>query len=122
MSAVRFEHPGGSVTFSRNPQRPYTEGRRLYTAWDISTGADIFPDAPGVMDRVYLLDWPLMSKADLDSLLDFVKNVIKFREETFTYYDPAGNTHTVRLGSQELSYEEVAFERYRVQLILTEEV
>ncbi len=117
---IRFVHAGGSVNFTRNPVQPDEKEDKLLQPSEESTGDEIFGFDYAAKEKYHTLYWPRQPKVDFDAHYNFFHNIAKGMSELFTYYDKAGSAISARFASPTFEWAEVAYEQYRVKVILME--
>lgn len=114
---ARFDHPNGSVVFSRAPLYPSGD-MDLLQAQEGSAGAYPFAYDPLASEDIIILAWQGMPTADRDALEAFWKVTVKGMVKVFTYTDVNGVAIQARFAEPTISFSERAYGRYDVTVKL----
>ena len=115
MSAT-FYHPSGSVTFSRNPQRP-DQSLDIIQPQRKSAGGTRFGFAHTIVKRIIKVNFRL-TDTEKAALINFFHNVVKGKSGLFVYSDPAGIGYQVRFESDTLAITEKAYSAHSAAIEL----
>lgn len=105
------------------PLRPSTGyGVNRFQPFDrLSSGVPTIYEKSRIMQRPHTLAMILNSDQFI-SLQAFFFSFVHGQQKTFTWYDPSGAAHVVRLATNKITIRQVAYNRYAVELPLIEEL
>jgi hypothetical protein len=112
-----FTHSGGSITFTRTPQRPDRSLDVIQPA-RTSAGGSRFGFAHTIINQAIRLRLRLTT-AEKNALLAFFNSTVKGMSEVFIYTDPMGNAQSVRFGTPRLNgLREKAYDSWEITVAL----
>ncbi len=117
MPAARFDHAGGSLIFSRPPERPARE-LELIQAETRSAGGVPFGFTIYDVEDLLPLRWRGLLESEAVALESFFRSILNGMAEPFLYTDVAGVAHSVRFATPEIDSVERASGRRDISLQL----
>jgi hypothetical protein len=118
MAAIKFVLGSNVLQFSRGIQYPVQKPVEKLQVVDRTGGGTLQIEELGVTIRRFPITFKGLPQADYEALLNWHNQIANGAENVFTYYDEDGLTHTVRLLTTTIDFQQTSYQRFSGDLLL----
>lgn len=118
MAAIKFVLGGNVLQFSRGIQYPVAKPVEKLQVIDRTGGGTLQVEDLGVTIRSFPIVFKSLPLADYEALLAWHSQIAAGAANPFTYYDEDGVSHTVRMLTTRLDFQQTSYQRFGGELLL----
>lgn len=122
MAKIQFTLGANSFTFETDPAFPLDNADEVLVPTDISAGGQLYAYDKGIALQWFNLTFNKASDNDAGNVNAWCRNIAVGPKNTFTYRDPDGVSHTVRMMNTKTPLKQVDVRKWAGTITLRKEI